>query len=368
MKIGNYLEFRFTNIKQRVVFSWFLFSIITCTFIASFYWFFFIILAPPYPNSFFHHFYAWQIRGFCCNSFFLAVLSVFRPKSLTKQMVLITFSILAGTIISQILLTMVLDVYGIFSHLYLGLSFRDTLMETNFVGEIFHSMCALSALYGIVFYFDWANAMEQNIHNEKVKRITTEQKAIESHLKALNAQIEPHFLFNTLANILNLLDTNLKKGMEMQNDLIRYLQSSLTKIRLDVSTLGQEMEMIQAYLNIFKIRMGDRLNYIINIPETLKDIEFPPMLIQPLVENAIKHGIDPKIEGGEISITTDETEDVLRLEVSDTGVGLQNSNNANIGLSNIQDRLKAIYGKNGRLILKENKPSGLKAIIEIVYS
>ena len=148
-------------------------------------------------------------------------------------------------------------------------------------------------------------------------------------------------------------------------DFIQYLRASLSKIREQRATLGHEMEMIQAYLNIFKVRMGDRLQYKIDLPENLKTTAFPPMLIQPLVENAIKHGLEPKIDGGKIFIKGEAKDGRLRLEVIDTGDGFKGEKNSGMGLSNVRERLQSLYGNSGRLILEENQPSGMKAVIEV---
>jgi sensor histidine kinase YesM len=123
--------------------------------------------------------------------------------------------------------------------------------------------------------------------------------------------------------------------------------------------------MIRAYLTIYEARMGDRLTYDIDLPSHLDQIPFPPMLIQPLVENAIKHGLDPQIEGGKIFIRAGENDGILRLEVVDTGPGFFEVRDPGIGLSNIRERLESIYGDRGRLILEENFPKGLKAAIEV---
>jgi len=151
----------------------------------------------------------------------------------------------------------------------------------------------------------------------------------------------------------------------MLEDLIHYLRSSLSKTREKTSTIGHEVEIIRAYINIFKVRMGDRLRYNINVPESIKDFPFPPMLVQPLVENAIKHGLEPRIEGGEISFSAEEEGGILRFEISDTGLGFNENGEIGVGLSNVKERLQSLYGDKGRLILEENQPSGLKAIIEI---
>jgi len=230
----------------------------------------------------------------------------------------------------------------------------------------------LGVMFGsiITYFFSSREQIAESqaqAQEEKIKRLTSEKKAAEANLKLLQAQIEPHFLFNTLSNALSLLDTDPKKGKSMLVDFIQYLRASLSKIREQKATLGQEMEMIQAYLNIFKVRMGDRLHYKIDLPEKLKANTFPPMLIQPLVENAIKHGLEPKVDGGEIFISGEVKDGLFRLEVVDTGDGFKGDKNFGMGLSNIRERLQTLYGNSGRLILKENEPSGLKATIEVPH-
>ena len=159
------------------------------------------------------------------------------------------------------------------------------------------------------------------IHKEKIDRLTIEKQAAETHLRCLQAQIEPHFLFNTLSNILSLLETRPDSGKTMLRDLTRYLRSALSKSRSVNTTLGEEVTLIRAYLDIFRIRMGERLTYDIEMPTFLEDETFPPMLIQPLVENAILHGIEPKIDGGHIRVRCSLEDRTLVLEVADTGIG-----------------------------------------------
>jgi len=230
----------------------------------------------------------------------------------------------------------------------------------------------IGLLFGsiIIYYFfsrERIRSTEAQMQEEKIRRLTSEKKAVETNLKLLQAQIEPHFLFNTLSNILSLLDTDLNKGKSMLMDLIHYLRTSLAKTREEATTLGQEMEMIKAYLNIFKVRMEGRLRYRIDVPKSFENIPFPPMLVQPLVENAIRHGIEPKIEGGEVNILAKKNGDVISVEIADTGTGLYEDGDMGFGISNVRERLQSLYGDKGRLILEENHPSGLKAIIEVPY-
>lgn len=239
---------------------------------------------------------------------------------------------------------------------------KHSLLQFLFLGVMFGSI--------ITYFFSSREQIAESqaqIQEEKIKRLTSEKKAAEVNLKLLQAQIEPHFLFNTLSNVLSLLDTNPQKGKSMLVDFVQYLRASLSKLREEKATLGQEMDMIEAYLSIFKVRMGDRLNFKIDLPKNLESILFPPMLIQPLVENAIKHGLEPKVDGGEILVRGTEKNGRLRLEVHDTGIGFKGEHDSGLGLSNIRERLSSIFGDNGHLRLEENSPHGLIATIEVPH-
>ena len=200
---------------------------------------------------------------------------------------------------------------------------------------------------------------------ERIKRITGEKLAIEADLKRLQAQVEPHFLFNTLSNVLSLMDTDTATGKTMLESLTRYLRTSLDRTRREVSTIGQEMAMIKDYMEIHKIRMGDRFDYHIDIPEAALGLPFPPMLIQPLVENSIRHGLEPKIEGGRLDVRVSTDDEMIRVAISDTGVGIQDNVGYGVGLSNVKERLAGLYGDEGKLTLEENHPYGLTVNIEV---
>lgn len=206
---------------------------------------------------------------------------------------------------------------------------------------------------------------QDELQEERIRNLTLEKETLKTRLKLLQAQIEPHFLFNTLSNILSLLDSDPTKGKAMLVDLTRYLRASLSRTRDSMTTLGQEMDLVRAYLEIHKVRMGKRLRHTIEVPDNLRDVPFPPMLIQPLVENAVKHGIEPSLEGGGICIKAEEGTGCYRLIVSDTGTGLIDDSTAGVGLTNIRERLDALYNGRGRLLLEDNQPSGLKATMEV---
>jgi len=172
-----------------------------------------------------------------------------------------------------------------------------------------------------------------------------ERRVIEAEMAALQAQIEPHFLFNTLALIGQLIETHPDRAAVVHADLIRYLRAALPQIRQQgVGNLGQQMELSRAYLNIMQARMQERLSFSIDLPKELALAQFPSMMIQTLVENAIKHGLEPKTEGGHIAIVAYATQNEVAVEVSDNGIGLDSYADDGVGLTNIRERLKALYG------------------------
>ena len=235
--------------------------------------------------------------------------------------------------------------------------------------SIVQQMVLVLAIAAAVGYFFFSKARlratGELIQQERIQRLSSEKEALEANLRLLQAQIEPHFLFNTLSNVLSLIDTDPAKGKAMLSDLIRYLRTSLSRTRPDTTTLGQEMEMIKSYLSIQKVRMGERLTFAIDFPESLSERPLPPMLLQPLVENAVKHGLEPRVEGGKISVEASENGEVVRVTIADTGEGFSAYEQTGIGLANVRERIRLIYGDRGRLLLEENTPHGVKAIIEV---
>lgn len=228
----------------------------------------------------------------------------------------------------------------------------------------------ISILFGmIITYFFYSkeklSATVQMAQEERIKRLSSEKLALEANLKRLQAQVEPHFLFNTLSNIVSLMDTDPANAKTMQMDLIRYLRTALGRARDKETTLGQEADLIRAYLDVFKVRMGERLQYTIDIPDSLKDTSLAPMLLQPIVENALLHGLTPKIDGGFIRIRAERQGGHTQIEISDTGKGLADHQLPGVGLTNVKERLAQLYGGNGRLLIKENQPCGVVVVVEV---
>jgi hypothetical protein len=193
------------------------------------------------------------------------------------------------------------------------------------------------------------------------------RQAIEAELKLMQAQVEPHFLFNTLASVQFLTETDPPKAGTMLGHLLAYLRAALPQLRSNSTTLGQEIELAQAYLSIMQMRMGPRLAFVIDVPEPLRSQRFPPMLLMSLVENAIKHGLEPRAEGGTIRVEARRRGDRLVVALADDGRGLGAEIGNGVGLTNLRDRLRGLYGEKARFALEEVTPHGARAIIEIPY-
>jgi sensor histidine kinase YesM len=192
-------------------------------------------------------------------------------------------------------------------------------------------------------------------HAEESARLASQAKGAE--LRALQAQIEPHFLFNTLANVLALIDYEPQKAKRMLDSFITHLRQSLSASRETQATLGSELELIESYLQLLEIRMGERLKFTIDCADRLRSTRFAPLLLQPLVENAVKYGLEPKIQGGHIRVRVHERDNAIHIEVDDDGVGLSAKSTARsgsgTGIANVRERLASIYGERASISVSE---------------
>ena len=202
---------------------------------------------------------------------------------------------------------------------------------------------------------------------KEAQQASLSKQLMQAKLAAMQAQIEPHFLFNTLASVDHLIETDPPAASKMQKNLIAYLRAAIPQMRESSTTLAREAEMCRAYLNILQVRMESRLRFDIAIPDELKDVPIPPMMLPTLTENAIKHGLEPKLEGGEIRITAARAGGKLRVSVADSGMGFSEQPCTGVGLTNIRERLQALYGTGAELIIEPNVPTGTIATIEIPY-
>jgi LytS/YehU family sensor histidine kinase len=191
----------------------------------------------------------------------------------------------------------------------------------------------------------------------------SDEQIAQARLSMLEAQIEPHFLFNTLAHVKRLYELDPSTGRRMVTSLIDYLAVALPQMRETRSTLGREVAHATAYLDIQRMRMGPRLGIDIDVPEALRDADMPPLMILTLVENAIKHGVGPQPGGGHIAIRAWDAGGSMNVEVADTGQGFAHTSGAGTGLANIRNRLAALFGREASLSLRMNTPHGVVATI-----
>ena len=207
--------------------------------------------------------------------------------------------------------------------------------------------------------------------SEATKRAATEQlqrTVLEARMEALQAQIEPHFLFNTLASIDQLIQTDPPRASRMQQSLIRYLRAAMPQMREGRRpSLGQQVNLCSAFLEIMSVRMEGRLQPVVSVPEGLKSAVFPSMMLQTLVENAIKHGLEPKPEGGRLEIGAEIVDGQLAVHVLDNGVGFMPKAEGGVGLANVRERLKALYNGRAELIIGVPPAGGTCATIKLPY-
>jgi two-component sensor histidine kinase len=202
----------------------------------------------------------------------------------------------------------------------------------------------------------------------QTRRVEAERRATEAQLRLLQGQIEPHFLFNTLANVEALVDHDPARAKEMLARFTDYLRGSLLSLRRDDATLGDELDLVGAYLELMGSRMGGRLRHEIHADIALHDARLPALALQPLVENAIHHGLEPKREGGTVRVTARADGDTLVVEVADDGLGLnappRRRAGAGVALANLRERLAARHGSAAGVVLADNAP-GTRATLRV---
>jgi LytS/YehU family sensor histidine kinase len=220
-------------------------------------------------------------------------------------------------------------------------------------------------LTSVYFFVSREQAAAAALHESQILRQALDRQMTEARLQVLQAQIEPHFLFNTLATIGRLYQIAPDRGKAMLSSLADYLHAALPHMREARSTLMRELQLTTAYLNVQQIRMGDRLKVEKMVPPELLAASIPPMMLLTLVENAIKHGLNPLPRGGTIRIRATREGDQLKIAVEDNGAGFHQPAGAGVGLANTRARLATLYGSAGRLRFEGNDEGGVSAAIEL---
>jgi LytS/YehU family sensor histidine kinase len=199
-----------------------------------------------------------------------------------------------------------------------------------------------------------------------VRATASDKELAEARLSMLHAQVEPHFLYNTLASAQLLTRSDPARADLMLGHLVTYLRNSLPRNEDGMTTVGEELDRTQAYLEIMKIRMGERLALQVQVPDALKTVPLPPMMLQTLAENAIKHGLEPLAEGGNVWISARVAGDKASVTVADDGRGFsEDGGGTGIGLRNVRERLRLAYGGGASLSIVANFPKGVAATLTV---
>ncbi|MEH0166313.1 sensor histidine kinase [Paucibacter sp. JuS9] len=246
------------------------------------------------------------------------------------------------------------------------------------LGDLLDSLAWLIVLSSAVIKAMYKSRIQAEVKaaqaTETAEAESLRRQVVEARMAAMQAQVEPHFLFNTLASIDHLIETDPARASQMQKNLIALLRASMPTMREANATggvreLGREIAVIRPYLEILKVRMEERLQTEIDVPEGLLSAEFPPMMIQSLVENSIKHGLEPKAEGGSLKVKAEIVHGKLQITVADTGLGFGRAatSGTGVGLANIRERLSLLYGAKGTVTVTENQPSGTVVTIQVPY-
>jgi hypothetical protein len=198
-----------------------------------------------------------------------------------------------------------------------------------------------------------------------LERSEFERQALDARLRFLQAQVEPHFLFNTLANVRELVVEGSPQAAEVLGSLIAYLRAAVPRLHDPATTLGQELELVRAYLEVMHMRMPDRLQFTLQADDEAMALFCPPMTLLTLVENAVRHGIDPSEEGGRIEVRVLMRDERCHLEVLDTGMGFDHGGGSlGTGLSNLGERMRLAFGGEAELRISSLEPHGTCAELD----
>jgi len=247
---------------------------------------------------------------------------------------------------------------------------RYPMMAAHEMWSWFVAVIVLWTLLGLLAYGLIVSIRRQASARRRLGQQIAEQSllsaaALEARLTVLQAQIEPHFLFNTLANVRRLCELDPVQGRRMLGSLLDYLRAALPAMRRSATALTQEFELVRAYLTVLQHRMGERLRFKIELSETLANASIPPLILPTLVENAIRHGLAPLREGGTITLSAAEQGGQIVITVADDGAGFRAASGSGVGLANTRARLSALFGSAASLNLRSNEPRGVIAEVRL---
>jgi signal transduction histidine kinase len=252
------------------------------------------------------------------------------------------------------------------ANLVLGRDISRILGSPSWLGAIAANAIVISGIIAAIYFWREKSLIaDMRVAAERERLAVAEREAMLANLRALQSQIEPHFLFNTLANVVGLIHPAPDTAKLMLEKFIAYLRATLAVSRESSTTLGAEFALLKDYLAILQIRMGERLKVDAELPDALAALPLPPMLLQPLVENAIEHGLEPKVEGGTIRLAAQADGVRLVLEVRDDGTGFKGGNSDGIGLRNVRERLDKLYAGQATLAIEEPAAGGTRVVLTL---
>ena len=319
-----------------------------------------LILWNNDPRPFWHPLLTTQIYGLCIAYAVNVVAPWEKPRPILSMVAAIAVAVLVGVV-----LVIVLKGYSIEYVRERWMTFVWNIVQAFLNG----------LLIALLFFVKFREARAaEALHRAEAERNLLAKQTVEAELKLMQAQIEPHFLFNTLASVQFLTETDPPQANRLLGHLIDYLRAALPQLRAQSSTLGREFELTRAYLSILQMRMGMRLTYSADLPPDLASHPFPPNMLISLVENAIKHGVEPSVDGGSIAIDAHRDGERVVLRVAASGRGLAATARANgdtsgqgVGLANVRERLAALFGPRGQFSIEDTPPRGTRAIIAVPY-
>jgi signal transduction histidine kinase len=309
------------------------------------------------PRPFWHPLVTCQIYGFCI----AYCVNVASPWNKTHAIWQLAAAVGVGSLIGVALVIVVKGYSLAYVHDH----------AANFGWNLFAAF--LNGLFvSLFFYVKFREARaEAALLKANAERHLLSRQAVEAELKLMQAQVEPHFLFNTLASVQYLTETDPPRANELLGHLIAYLRAALPQMRAASTTLGKEVDLAQAYLNILEMRMGERLRVRVDVPGDLRAHAFPPNMLISLVENSIKHGLEPTVNGGTIELAAVHEGDTLVVRISDSGMGIADGERPaaghGVGLANLRERLAALYGARGAFTLAAAATGGTVATLAIPF-
>ena len=233
-------------------------------------------------------------------------------------------------------------------------------------GFVFANVLLLGGLATVVYVrLARVRRSEAALAGAEIARAIAGRQVLKAQLASMQAQVEPKFLFNTLELVESLYERDVRHADRVLDDLIDFLRAAMPQLRGAASTLSRECALAEAYLRILCARMGSRLEYAFEVPPELGSAPFPPMLLLPLIDNAIRHGLEPLPLGGRINVHATASAERIRLAVIDNGLGDRNGLREGAGLTALRERLAGLYGADSTFVLSVNEPHGLTATIEV---